>query len=269
MPGRGLILLAAPALPVACGRAVPPTDGAAGLPRGTAGAARLARLVAAYPDHLAGIDGDALVWRDGTRMPIGADRPARPFAAMLRDATLADQLRQDYVPGPLQGPPPRDHSPGRLRHTAFFTRMYGDCRAAAFAARLRPVTWMPRTRPQRLDVTTVNDVATRLERVIDALEGLPDRLRAYLVPSAGTMTCRAVADTGLPSMHAFGAAIDIATRSSDYWAWVRGASRGELPWRNRIPFEIIEAFEAERFIWGGKWYHYDTMHFEYRPELFP
>jgi hypothetical protein len=27
-------------------------------------------------------------------------------------------------------------------------------------------------------------------------------------------------------------------------------------------------FEAERFIWGGKWYHYDTMHFEYRPELF-
>ena len=21
------------------------------------------------------------------------------------------------------------------------------------------------------------------------------------------------------------------------------------------------------FIWGGKWYHYDTMHFEFRPEL--
>ena len=25
--------------------------------------------------------------------------------------------------------------------------------------------------------------------------------------------------------------------------------------------------EAEGFIWGGRWYHYDTMHFEYRPEL--
>jgi hypothetical protein len=23
------------------------------------------------------------------------------------------------------------------------------------------------------------------------------------------------------------------------------------------------------FIWGGYWYHYDTMHFEYRPELLP
>jgi len=20
-------------------------------------------------------------------------------------------------------------------------------------------------------------------------------------------------------------------------------------------------------VWGGKWYHYDTMHFEYRPEI--
>jgi peptidoglycan LD-endopeptidase CwlK len=26
-------------------------------------------------------------------------------------------------------------------------------------------------------------------------------------------------------------------------------------------------FEKHGFIWGAKWYHYDTMHFEYRPEL--
>ena len=35
-----------------------------------------------------------------------------------------------------------------------------------------------------------------------------------------------------------------------------------------IPVEIVEPVEAEGFSWGGKWYHYDTMHFEYRPELF-
>ena len=34
-----------------------------------------------------------------------------------------------------------------------------------------------------------------------------------------------------------------------------------------VPLPVVEAFEAEGFIWGGKWYHYDTMHFEYRPEL--
>jgi hypothetical protein len=44
--------------------------------------------------------------------------------------------------------------------------------------------------------------------------------------------------------------------------------RGDVLHRNRIPFEVVEPFEAEGFIWGGKWYHYDTMHFEYRPELF-
>ena len=38
-------------------------------------------------------------------------------------------------------------------------------------------------------------------------------------------------------------------------------------WKNKIPQEIVDAFEAEGFIWGGRWAHYDTMHFEYRPEL--
>ncbi|MBL8569506.1 MAG: M15 family metallopeptidase [Phreatobacter sp.] len=227
---------------------------------------RLTRLVAAYPDHLAGIDDDTLIWTDGTRMPTGADHPARPFDIMLKDATIADQLRQDYSSGRPDGPPPRDHSPGRLRHTALFVKMYGDCRRAAAAGRHRFVTWMPRTRPQDLPVTAVNDVAGRLDRVIGGLEGLPDRFRAYLVPSAGTFNCRTVADTGLLSMHAFAAAIDLNVQHSDYWRWAR--SRGDIPYRNRIPYEIVEVFEAEKFIWGGKWYHYDTMHFEYRPELF-
>jgi len=36
---------------------------------------------------------------------------------------------------------------------------------------------------------------------------------------------------------------------------------------NEIPWEIVHIFEKHGFIWGGKWYHYDTMHFEYRPEM--
>jgi hypothetical protein len=228
--------------------------------------ARLERLVASYPDHLAGIQDDWLLWSDGARVPIGAGQPPRRFEEMLRNATIADQLRQRYAPGPLPAPPPRDHSPGRLRNAAFFARMYGECRQGATQPLLRPVTWMPRSRPQRLNVTTVNGIATRLERVIEALEALPDPVRAYLVPSPGAFACRSVADTGQPSMHAYGAAIDIAVRHADYWLWARSAD--EPIHRNRIPAAIVEAFEAERFIWGGKWYHYDTMHFEYRPELF-
>ena len=29
----------------------------------------------------------------------------------------------------------------------------------------------------------------------------------------------------------------------------------------------IRAFEAHGFVWGGKWLFFDTIHFEYRPEL--
>ena len=41
----------------------------------------------------------------------------------------------------------------------------------------------------------------------------------------------------------------------------------QIAYRDRMPPEIVDIFERHGFIWGGKWYHYDTMHFEYRPEL--
>ncbi len=31
--------------------------------------------------------------------------------------------------------------------------------------------------------------------------------------------------------------------------------------------QAAKAFERHGFIWGAKWYHFDTMHFEYRPEI--
>jgi hypothetical protein len=40
-----------------------------------------------------------------------------------------------------------------------------------------------------------------------------------------------------------------------------------LALQTAYPWEIVAAFEEQGFIWGGKWYHYDTIHFEYRPEL--
>ena len=42
---------------------------------------------------------------------------------------------------------------------------------------------------------------------------------------------------------------------------------GKLAWKNRIPLAIVEVFERHGFIWGGKWYHFDSFHFEYRPEM--
>jgi hypothetical protein len=223
-------------------------------------------LVAAYPDHLASHDGKDLVWKDGTRMPVSDGRTGKTFEEMLNSPDIKDQFVYPYPLGPGVKAPGLNEDPGRIRYEAFFVKMYGDCRKGEVAKRLKQVAWMPGRRGGSVSVTTVNGVNDRLAAVVTDLEKLPAGMTQYLVPSAGTYNCRPIANTNRLSVHAFGAAIDINTQFSDYWEWSKGPG-GSAKWRNRIPGEIGEVFERHGFIWGAKWYHFDTMHFEYRPEL--
>ena len=67
-------------------------------------------------------------------------------------------------------------------------------------------------------------------------------------------------------MHSFAAAVDVSPKGNPYW---RNLPPGTnmLATRQAFPIAIVTAFEAEGFIWGGKWSEFDLMHFEYRPEL--
>jgi hypothetical protein len=223
-------------------------------------------LVRAYPDALAGYDSTNLIWRDGTRMPLSDGRLAKSFAEMLRHASLLDQLRLPYPAGMVAAAPVPDDDPGRSRNRAFFDKMYGDCWNGEVAPRLVPVVWLPRSWGHTIRITSVNGVAERLTAVSEELDALPDAVKRYAYPPAGTYNCRTVADTGEPSMHSWGAAIDINAAHADYWLW-HGSGLTGAGLVNRIPPEIVAIFERHGFIWGGKWSHYDTMHFEYRPEL--
>jgi hypothetical protein len=86
---------------------------------------------------------------------------------------------------------------------------------------------------------------------------------------------RSIADTQSRSFHAYGAAIDLLPASTGgretYWLWTArsNAEWWTIPYEKRFhpPDAVIKAFEAYGFIWGGKWLFYDTMHFEYRPEI--
>jgi hypothetical protein len=77
------------------------------------------------------------------------------------------------------------------------------------------------------------------------------------------------------SFHSYGAAIDLLPRNlgglATYWQWTAQHTPEwwTVPYSRRYhpPQEVIRAFESFGFAWGGKWMVYDTMHFEYRPEI--
>ena len=224
----------------------------------------LDRLVRAYPDALTGHDEKNIFWRDGTVMPADDGADQKSFDDLLRNASIMDQLRLSY-PRSNGNLPAINDDPGRFRNEAFFKKMYGDCNAGEVKRNLVTITWLPRSWGKIVQVTRVNGIADRLKQVSAEIDDLKPEIRAAAYPIAGVLSCRAVADTGRMSMHGYVAAMDLNLKYSDYWLWAGKAKT--IPYRNRMPREIVDIFERHGFIWGGRWYHYDTMHFEYRPEL--
>jgi len=225
--------------------------------------ADLDRLVAVYPDFLAGRQGDMLIWRDGTRMSTSDGRPAKTPVEVVASPDIQDIFAWPY---PLASQPATSPSadPGRARPAAFFRKMYGDCHAGQVTANLVSVRWVDGT---SVRITRVNGVATALAAVVAELKALGPAYTKYLSPMGGTYNCRTIAGTSLASMHSYGAAIDINVANSDYWLWADAAAHGLGAYRSRIPMQIVQVFERHGFIWGGRWADFDTMHFEYRPEI--
>jgi D-alanyl-D-alanine carboxypeptidase len=219
------------------------------------------RLIRAYPEFLSHVENGELVWRDGTRMRLSDGRDGKTPDQLLDAPDLDDMFAWPYPKGRLAAAPQDD--PGRVRYAQFFQKMYGDCTKGGVSRNLSPVEWLPGHGGGKVQVTRVNGVDKALAKVsLDLAKLPPQMIGTYLIPSAGTYNCRVIAKTNRTSAHGYGIAIDIATSKSDYWQWSSGGA-----YRNRIPYEIVEIFERHGFIWGGKWKSFDTMHFEYRPEL--
>lgn len=224
----------------------------------------LKKLVAAYPDAIKGYDAEALVLKDGQRLPLSDGREDKSFDQLLDDPDIGDMFAFAYPAGAKPTQPPRDFDPGRVRNAALFEALYGDCKSGAVDKHLRRIKWSV---GETVPVTNAQGVDKALERVVADLAKLPADFQKFLTPSAGTYNCRAIAGTNRYSMHAYAAAIDINVGFSAYWRWVKPGPDGLHKWSNRIPVEIVSIFEKHGFIWGGRWYHFDTMHFEYRPDL--
>lgn len=124
--------------------------------------------------------------------------------------------------------------------------------------------------------------------VVEALRGVEAELleRAESDPDVAawidaidityTFIDRGIAGSAARSQHAWGLAVDLVPNSYDgkqvYWRWSRAWNRSgwadtPLDERWSPPAAVVATFEQHGFIWGGKWSHFDNIHFEYRPEI--
>jgi len=216
------------------------------------------KLLKHYP-QIKGCKNNNILWKDGTAIPYD-DGKKETFEKILTRADIEDMFTHSYRSGPYKNPP-KNYDPGRYRNDRFFRKIYGNS-AAEVKKHLTTISWFG----QKIRVTTINSVDRQLRAVERDLRKLLKKhpeYKKYLTPIGGTFKWRKIAGTDRLSVHSFGAAIDINVTYSAYWRW----SKGRYRYRNRIPLPIVKIFEKHGFIWGGKWYHYDTMHFEYRPEL--
>lgn len=216
-------------------------------------------LVAAYPDFIERIADNHVIFNDGTSLTYDDGR-VKDFGTLLDDGDIEDMFFVPYDPSGNQ--PEYLHDAGRSRNEALFKKMYGNS-AAAVRRNLVKVAWFGKT----VDFTAINGAADSLRKVAAELEHYP-QLKKYLA-SSGTFYWRPVRGAKRLSAHSYGIAFDIAVPYSDYWLW-KNKNAGEtdrIEYANRFPRQIVEIFRRHGFIWGGAWYHFDTMHFEFRPEI--
>jgi hypothetical protein len=243
-------------------------------------------LINAYPEHLTGFDGVNLIWKDGTRMPFGEGRTDKTLQELMDRPDIADMFHWPYIFDGKATPASLESDPGRVRNEAFFAKIYGDCEKrpagtcasvkCTSGAPLKSVLWVPKFSGGSMQATSANGVDEKLRLVSKELEALGPSFGKYLAPSGGSYVPRCIAGTTRLSVHSFGIAVDINPQYGGYWQYGLPYRMSEdqvrkkkipLVYKNQIPIEIVKVFEKRGFIWGGNWYHFDGMHFEYRPEF--
>jgi len=228
----------------------------------------LAVLATAYPGVMTAIEVDpagraTVVLTDGTRLPYDDGRQ-KSYEQQLDAPDIEDMLAQPYALGPVTAEPALHFSPGRIRVEPFFLALYGHDRAAV-TANCRPMPFLGQTMAFNTRFGAA-DAFGRVEARLRQLLAADPSLRRYLLPASGGVVWRVIAGTHRLSVHSFAAAVDVSPKGNPYW---RNLPPGTnlLPTRQAFPPSVVAAFEAEGFIWGGKWSEFDLMHFEYRPEL--
>jgi hypothetical protein len=254
------------------------------------GQSELEALAAAYPDRIGAaalLDGDWAIPLDGQWF-FWAHGRILPQAERGDWEGYARYRFYPYPPGDLPPLPDLDaESAARLKKALEESRLRPPRRSEVFLERLFKAGSRAETR-QRIvtvdffgfSVQVHQRVAAALQEVArecEAARRSDPRTAAFLAGLAEIdgFNYRDVAGTLSRSYHGYGLAVDLIPKSyggkAPYWRWVmdRDDRWWATPYEKRwaVPRPVVTAFERHGFVWGGKWLFFDTMHFEYRPEI--
>jgi hypothetical protein len=206
-----------------------------------------------------------LIFSNKTKL-IYNDGKSKKTQELLDNPDIKDMFHWKY--NTTLSVPAKDEDAGRVRNELFFKTLYGNTKEEV-RKNLGSFVWCPKLVNQTILFNKKNGAFEALKKVSDELDKHPE-WKKYITNIGGTFNWRNISGTTRLSAHSFGITIDINTSHSNYWQWDCGCKNEntKLGFKNKIPIELVNIFEKNGFIWGGRWYHYDTMHFEYRPEMF-
>lgn len=193
--------------------------------------------------------------------------------ARLDSSRRCDPVFYRYPLGPLTEPPAADEDMPTYC-TDVQETLWGD-REDEIRGHGRSVTFLDhRMFVNELIVSPLEAVETQLRR-----KAVQDPEVAAWIDDLDitySFVDREIEGSETRSQHAWGLAVDLVPRSYHgrhvYWQWSRvydreGWDRIPVEQRWSPPQAVIQTFEAQGFVWGGKWAHFDMIHFEYRPEI--
>ncbi len=246
-------------------------------------------LAAAWPDRIAEtaprgsdwmlrIGDDWFAWAHGRLMPEADRERWEDFAAL------------PFYPYPLDLPPlPEldEQTASRLRQRLRDNELNPPRRNEAFLAALLEAPNRTETEARLISVNVAGFAVTVHERLrgplglvgkeLMSLRLVDPSVEAFLrgIREMNGYNYRFVEGTRSRSLHSYGLAIDLIPKSysgkNAYWMWALAGTPDwwTIPYAKRwmLPLPVVQAFERQGFVWGGKWLYFDTMHFEYRPEI--